>query len=246
MTDSLIVKVSGPVATVTLARPDRLNAIDAQLATNLTQAFQKIGVADAIRVVVLDALGKSFCGGLDPDWMKPAAGADIQHRSRDAMQAAMVLDAIDRCPKPVVAKIQGSATGLGVGLVAAADIAIAKSAAGFTLNEVRYGLTPSLAAPYLTAAIGARALRRYALSGERMDAKEALRLGLIHELVPEAKLDDATGQVVAALLDGQPKAQIAAKDMLRVVDDSPMGPDLMRYAAGHFAEAMGALARPEE
>ena len=162
MTEALYVKISGPIATVTLNRPEVHNAFDAQLAGNLTQAFQKLGVAEAVRVVVLEATGKSFCAGIDMGWLSRTAAQDATENQRDAMMLAMMLDAIDRCPKPVVAMVQGAALGDGAGLVAVADMAIASEEASFALSEVRLGLAPSIVAPYLYAAIGPRACRRIA------------------------------------------------------------------------------------
>jgi methylglutaconyl-CoA hydratase len=234
MTDALHVKISGVIATLTLNRPDVHNAIDAQLAGNLTQAIQKIGVAEAVRMVVIEAKGKSFCAGIDISWMN--RDQDAAECQRDAAQLAMMFDAIDRCPKPVLAMVNGAALGGGAGLVAVADIAIAADEASFALSEVRLGLAPSVIAPYVAAAIGSRPCRRYMMTGERFDSREALRLGLIHGLVAPDKLDTARDHIVEACLKGGPKAQTAAKELIRVIDDSPMGPDLMRYTATHFSD----------
>ncbi len=236
MTETLRVKVSGPVATITLDRAEVHNAFDAQLAANLTQAFQKLGVADAVRVVVVEAAGPSFSAGLDIGWMRHSAAQEAGENLRDAMQAAMMLDAVDRCPKPVVAMVHGAALGAGAGLVAAADIAIAATEASFALSEVRLGLASSLIAPYLETAIGARACRRYMMTGERFDSREALRLGLVHGVVAADRLAAARDHVVEACLKGGPKAQAATKELIRVVEDSPRGPDLMRFAASHFSD----------
>lgn len=239
MTDALHVKISGALATVTLNRPDIHNAFDGQLAGNLTQAFQKIGVAEAIRVVVLEARGPSFCAGMDIAWLARATGQEAAELQRDAAQLAMLFDAVDRCPKPVIAVVQGAALGGGAGLVAVADMAVAADTASFALSEVRLGLAPSVIAPYLAAAIGARACRRYMLTGERFDSREALRLGLVHGVVAPDKLAAARDHMVEACLKGGPKAQTAAKELIRVIDDSPMGPDLMRYTATHFSDLRG-------
>ncbi|CAA7612348.1 Enoyl-CoA hydratase/carnithine racemase [Candidatus Terasakiella magnetica] len=236
MNESLHVKVSGAVATVTLSRPEVHNAFDAVLTGNLTQAFQKLSVADAVRVIVLEGRGPSFCAGVDIAWVSRTAGQDAAEHQRDAMQMAMMLDAIDRCPKPVVAMVHGAALGGGAGLVAVADVAIAAEEASFALSEVRLGIAPSLITPYLAAAMGARACRRYMVTGERFDAREALRLGLVHGVVAADKLASARDHVVEACLKGGPKAQSATKELIRVVEDSPMGPDLMRYTATHFCD----------
>ncbi|OAN47996.1 enoyl-CoA hydratase [Paramagnetospirillum marisnigri] len=237
MSDALHVRIAGPVATLTLTRPDLHNAVDAQLAATLTQAFQKIGVADLVRVVVLAAEGPSFCGGIELGWLQAGADHTAADLQRDAAQLAMLVDAVDRCPKPVIALVQGPAIGLGVGLVAAADMAISVEEASFALPEIRVGLSPSVVAPVMAAAIGARACRRYMLSGERFDAREALRLGLIHGVVAANRLEAARDHLVDACLKGGPAAQAAVKDLIRVIDDSPMGPDLLRYTATHFAES---------
>ncbi|CAA7619418.1 enoyl-CoA hydratase-related protein [Magnetospirillum sp. SS-4] len=236
MTETLHVRISGALATVTLNRPEVHNAIDSQLAGNLTLAFQKMGVAEAVRAIVIEARGQSFCAGIDLDWVRRTTDQDAADNHRDAMQLAMMLDAIDRCPKPVIAVVHGAALGLGAGLAAAADMAIAAEEASFALSEVRLGLAPSIAAPYVAAAIGGRFCRRYMVTGERFDAREALRLGLVHGVVAADKLAAARDHVTEACLKGGPKAQAAVKDLIRVIDDSPMGPDLMRYTATHFSD----------
>ncbi|MGE5545715.1 MAG: enoyl-CoA hydratase-related protein [Solirubrobacterales bacterium] len=240
MDDTLKLKVSGPVATVTLSRPEAHNALDECLAGNLAQAFQKLSVADAVRVVLLESAGESFCAGADLGWMRRLAALDGADAQREAMMLAVVLDAIDRCAKPVIAVAQGAALGLGAGMVAAADMAIAADGASFALTEVRMGLVPSLSTPYLVAAMGARACRRYLLTGERFDAREAVRLGLLHGVFPADKLAAARDHLVDACLKGAPKAQADAKDMVRLVADTPAGPDLMRLAAARLASAAAA------
>jgi methylglutaconyl-CoA hydratase len=236
MSDHIHVGISGAVATVTLTRPDMHNALDARMVGNLAQTFQKLSVADAVRVVVIEGRGKSFCAGGDIAWTRAMLDQDSEEVSRDAMQMAVMLDAIDRCAKPVIARVQGAALGMGAGMVACADMVVASEDASFSLPEVRAGFSPTLIMPYLTAAIGARAMRRYTLSGERFDAREALRLGLVHAVVAPDRLDAARDLMVESVLKGAPKALAAAKDFLRVVEDSPAGPDLMRYAVAQFVD----------
>lgn len=234
--NSLHIKVAGAVATVTLTRPEMHNALDDGLIANLTMAFQKLGVAEAVRVVVLAAAGKSFCAGLDVGWMRRGADASHEDNLRDAMQLAVMVDAVDRCPKPVIAVVQGAALGGGVGLVAAADVVLAAEEASFALTEVRLGLEPSVIGPQVVAAMGARASRRYWLTGERFDAREAFRLGLVHSVMAADKLGEARDRLVEACLKGAPKAQAGSKEMLRVIGDAEHGPDLMRLVAGRLAE----------
>lgn len=236
MTDHIHVKLAGPVATVTLTRPDRRNALDPQMMGNLAQAFQKLSVADAVRVVVIEAEGPAFCAGGDFAWTRDLTAKDAEEVGRDGMQAAVMLDAVDRCAKPVIARVHGAAVGLGAGIVACADMAVAAEEASFALPEVRIGFAPTLIMPQMAAAIGIRAMRRYVLSGERFDSREALRLGLVHAVVAADRLDHARDLLVDSVLKGAPGAQAAAKDMLRVMEDSPAGPDLMRYTVARFVE----------
>ncbi len=233
---SLHLSLAGDVATVRLTRPEVHNALDELLIGNLAQTFQKLSVTDAVRVVVLEAEGKSFCAGGDAGWLRRAAELPPDDNRRDAMQMAVMLDAVERCAKPVVAVVQGAALGGGLGLVAACDVAIASDEASFGLTEVRLGLIPAVIGPYIAAAMGVRACRRYALTGERFDAREALRLGLVHAVVVPDRLGDARDRMVEALRKGGPKAQGDAKELLRVLADTPPGPDLMRWTTARLAE----------
>ena len=233
---SLHLSLVGAVATLRLTRQAAHNALDEELTANLAQAFQKLSVADAVRVVVLAAEGESFCIGAEIGWMRRAADLPPDDGRRDAMQMAVMLEAVERCSKPVVALVQGAALGGGLGLVAAADIALAADAASFGLPDVRAGLMPAVVAPHVAAAIGRRACRRYMLTGERFDAREALRLGLVHAVVPAGRLAEAGERMVAALVQGGPEAQAEAKDLLRVLADLPPGPDLMRWTTARQAE----------
>lgn len=241
---SLKVSVVGPVATLTLTRAEAHNALDDELVGNLVHAVQKLGVAELVRVVVLAAEGPSFCAGSDLTAMRRAADLDVAEGSREAMQVAILLDALARCPKPVVAAVQGPALGIGVGLLAACDVVLAAETATFALSEIRLGLVPAVIVPALVAAIGERACRRYLLSGERFDAREAHRLGLVHAVVAADRLDGARGLMVEQLLKGAPGAQASVKDLLRVASETAAGPDLMRYTAQRQAEiAAGSEAR---
>lgn len=238
MDDSLHLKVSGAVATVTLRRPALHNALDDALTVNLAQAFQKLGVAEMVRVIVLDAEGESFCAGADLGWLGRVAAMEAIDAQREAMTLAVALDAVARCPKPVVAVVQGAALGVGAGLVAAADMAVAAEGASFALTEVRLGLAAAVPAPYLTDAMGIRACRRYMLTGERFDAREAMRLGLVHGVTAADKLAAARDHLVEACLKGAPRAQADSKDVLRLAADTPLGPDLLRLTAGRLAQSL--------
>ncbi len=205
------------VATVTLTRPGVHNAFDDALIARLTETFTALGRNPAVRIVVLEAEGKSFSAGADINWMRRMAGYSRDDNVADAKALAAMLEAIDRCPCPVVALVQGAAYGGGVGLVAACDIAIGSANATFALSEVKLGILPAVISPYVLAAIGPRAARRYMLTGERFDAEEAHRIGLLHDVVGREELTGAGALMVDSLLAAGPGAQTAVKDLLRAV-----------------------------
>lgn len=237
MTDTVLVSTTlSGVVTITLNRPDVHNAFDDALIARLTELFRELGASEPVRVIVLAAAGKSFSAGADLGWMQRMAAYSDEDNMRDAMGLALLMETIDRCPKPTVALVHGAAFGGGVGLVAACDIVIAGEKASFCLSEVRLGLIPAVISPYVVAAMGARACRRYFLTAERFSAAEARRLGLVHEVVAEDKLEEARDLMVHALLQGGPAAQGAAKELIRVVAESQHGPELMRYTARSIAD----------
>jgi methylglutaconyl-CoA hydratase len=214
----------GPVLRVTLAKPERRNAFDAELIGALTDAFAAVGSA---RAVVLAGEGPSFCAGADVEWQRSSIDLSYGENVVDALRLHAMLDAIDSCPAPVLARIQGFALGGGSGLAAAADIAVAGDDAVFGFSEVRLGIIPAVISPFVLARIGPGAARRYFLTGERFDAAVALRIGLVHEIAPD--LDAAVERILADVLAGGPDAVRAAK---RLVRDGPHDPDaLARIAA---------------
>ncbi len=205
----------GEVLRVTLARPERRNAFDAALIHELAEAFADVGDA---RAVVLAGDGPSFCAGADVEWQRSSIDLSYEENVEDARRLHRMLDAIFRCPAPVVARIQGYALGGGSGLTACADIAVAGQDAVFGFSEVRLGIIPSVISPMVLARIGPAAARRYFLTGERFDAQTALRIGLVNEVA--ADLDAAVERVVADLLAGGPIAVREAKRLvLEPVDE---------------------------
>ncbi len=232
----LDIQAAGGVTTIRMNRAEKHNAFDETLIAELTAAFRAAGSDPAARVVVLSAAGQSFSAGADLDWMRRMADQPRAANERDAMALADLMAAIDRCPKPVLGVVQGAAFGGGVGLVACCDIVLASEAASFCLSEVRLGLIPAVISPYVAAAIGARACRRYFLTAERFVASTALHLGLVHEVVPAADLDAARDQMLGHLLKGGPKAQRAAKDLIAHVAAAKIDEPLMRDTAWRIAE----------
>jgi methylglutaconyl-CoA hydratase len=220
---ALRIERDGPVLRVTLARPERRNAFDAELIQALTEAFADVGDA---RVVVLAGDGESFCAGADIDWQRSAIDLSYQENVEDALRLFRMLGAIDSCPAPVVARIQGYCLGGGCGLAACVDIALAADDATFGFLEVKLGIVPAVISPFVLQRIGSGAARRYFLTGERFDSATAFHIGLVHEI--SGDLDEATGQVVDELLTSGPEAVRAAKQLIR---DHPSGEDAAHLAA---------------
>jgi methylglutaconyl-CoA hydratase len=223
------------VASVTLDRPEMHNAFNDEVIAELTPTFRRLGADPAVRVVVLRANGKSFSAGADLNWMHRIAGHSHEQNVADAMALAEMLRALDACPKPTLALVQGPAYGGGVGLVAACDIAVASTAASFALTEARLGLIPAVISPYVIAAIGERACRRYFLTAERFSAEAAHRLGLVHEVVPPDRLAAAADDLIARLLECGPASQAAAKELIRDVGGRPVNDAVVRDSAERIA-----------
>ena len=215
--ESLRLEKRGPVARVVLARAAVRNAFDDGLIAELTRAFGELGSDAGVRVVVLSGDGPSFCAGADVVWMRKAGSYSRAENEADAQKMARMLRAIDACPKPVVALAHGAAIGGGVGLVAAADIAIAAEGTVFSLAEVRLGILPSVISPYVLRAIGPRSARDLFLTGDRFDAREAFRIGLVHQVVAADDLEEAGRRKVASLLASGPEAVGLAKKLIEQV-----------------------------
>ena len=220
---ALRIERDGDLLRVTLARPETRNAFDADLIAELAKAFVDVGKA---RAVVLAGDGPSFCAGADVEWMRASIALDYDTNVADANALRGMLEAIDRCPAPVVARVQGHALGGGAGLVACADIVIADEKTVFGFTEVKLGIIPAVVSPFALARIGPSAARRYFLTGERFDAATALRIGLVHEVT--ADLDAAVEHVLAELQSAGPRATRHAK---RLVLDRPDGPETARRIA---------------
>lgn len=237
MTANLAVEHQGPVGRVILDRPERHNAFDDALIGELTEALRSIEADESVRVVRLESTGKSFSAGADLEWMRRVASAPKEANRADAMALAALMRTLAELRKPTIARVQGPAYGGGVGLVACCDIAVASVNARFALSEARLGLIPAVIAPYVVAAIGARAARRYFLTGEAFDASAAWRLGLVHELAnDEADLDGKIACLVEALLACGPAAQAECKALIRAVAGRPVSLELVQDTAERIAK----------
>ena len=220
---ALRVEKDGQILRLTLTRPETRNAFDGALVAALSEAFVDVGTA---RAVVISGEGKSFCAGADIEWMRSSAALDHEGNVAEANGFRRMFEAIDSCPAPVVAAVQGHALGGGAGLAACADVVIAHEAALFAFSEVKLGIIPAVISPFAIRKIGESAARRYFVTGERFDAWTAQRIGLVHDVVGD--LDQGVARVLAELGSAGPRASRHAK---RLVLERPDGPDTARRIA---------------
>lgn len=224
------------VARVRLNRPDVHNAFNDILIQALADLFEDLATQDGLRALVLTGEGRSFSAGGDLEWMRRAAAYDYDRNLSDAQDLARLMRALDQLPMPTIAAVNGAAMGGGVGLVACCDIAVGVSGAHFALSEVRLGLIPAVISPYVVRALGERAASRYFLTGERFDAENARRMGLLHECVADlAALHDKVEEIIAAVLASGPQSTRAAKSLLRHVAGRPIDAGLIQETANRIA-----------
>jgi methylglutaconyl-CoA hydratase len=228
---SLRTEREGPLLRITMARPAQRNAFDAAMIDELAAAFADAGDA---RAVLLSGDGPSFSAGADVEWMRSSVELSYDENLADALRLRAMLDAIDGCPAPVVARVQGHALGGGCGLVACCDIVVAHREAVFAFSEVKLGIVPAVISPFALGKIGASAARRWFVTGERFGADVALRIGLVHEVADD--LDSAVDAVIAELLSAGPDAARAAKQLARRALDAE---DTARRIAAQRTSAEG-------
>jgi methylglutaconyl-CoA hydratase len=228
---SLRVERDDAVLRIAMSRPDRRNAFDATLIEELAAAFSDVG---DVRAVLLTGDGPSFSAGADVEWMRSSVDLSYEANVADALRLRALLDEIDSCPAPVVARVQGHALGGGCGLVACCDIVIAEPSALFAFSEVKLGIVPAVISPFALAKIGTSAARRWFVTGERFSADVALRIGLIHEVSDD--LDNAVDAVLGELLSAGPDAARAAKQLARAPHSAD---DTARRIASHRTSAEG-------
>lgn len=222
-------------ATLWLDRPDKNNAFDAAMIRELILALDALKERRALRFLVLRGRGRHFSAGADLAWMREAADLDYDANLADAQALAELMYNLYHLKLPTLAVVQGAAFGGALGLIACCDLAIGASDAQFALSEVRIGLAPAVISPFVVQAIGPRATRRYALTGERFDGERARELGLLAECYPAAELDAALEQWIATLLQNGPQAMRATKDLLREVGSGVLNPALRRYTESAIA-----------
>jgi len=229
----------GGVARVTLNRPELRNAFDDVLIAELRKAFAEVEKDKNIRVMVLAGNGPAFCAGADLNWMKRMAGYGYAENLADAQALAGMLAALDRLPKPTIARVHGPVFAGGTGLVAACDIAVGTPEAKFCLSEAKLGLSPATISPYVMRAMGERTARRYFLTAEVFDAQEALRVGMLSVLVPANALDSTVDELIKHLLAGGPEAHAKIKALIRDVAGRRPDDALAADTAQRIAEIRG-------
>jgi methylglutaconyl-CoA hydratase len=219
------------VAQVTMSRPAVFNAFDEVMIAELDATFAELSADPAVRMIVLAGEGKHFSAGADLQWMQRASIASIEWNLDDARRFASMLSRIETCPKPTLARVQGSALGGGVGLACVCDIAIAADNASLAVSEAKFGILPAVIGPYLTNAVGKRQARRLALTTTRIAAAEALSIGLVHQVVTLDQLDAAIDATIKQLLVGGPNAQREIKALYARFEVGEVTPEVRELTA---------------
>jgi methylglutaconyl-CoA hydratase len=219
---TLELTIDDAVARICLNRPEMRNAIDDVFIRELCVAFAEVEAVPGVRAVVLGARGPAFCAGANLNWMRRAADFTPEQNLQDAAGLPRMLRTLSESRLPVIARIQGDVYAGGMGLVAAADVAIAVEGVHFCLSEVKIGLIPATISPYVIRAMGARAAQRYFLTGERFPADEARRMGLVHEVVTADALDLKVDEVLRNIVAAGPSAVGECKRLLRDVTGRPI------------------------
>jgi len=209
------------VATITFNRPEVRNAFNWKMVEELFAVFKEMNKSGDIRVVVLTGEGTCFCAGADLNWMKDVMTKSFEFNYKESLRLAELFYLIYSLPKPVVGRINGPAIGGGTGFVSVCDIAVASTKAKFSFSEVRIGLVPSDISPFMLRKCGEGSIREYFLTGRRLNAEDALRIGLVNKVVEEEQLDTETQRIVNELLKGSPNALRVCKDLLEKVPLQP-------------------------
>jgi methylglutaconyl-CoA hydratase len=221
---------------IALDRPDARNALSGELLAALTEAFGAAAGDDTVRVAILAGEGKDFCAGADLNDMRALGSSTPEENRRDAERLGAAFRAIHDFPRPVVARVQGNVFGGGVGLVAAADIAVVARNARFAFSEVRLGILPAVISPYVVRRIGEGTARRLFLTGDGFDGEAAVAMGLAALAVDASGLDAAVADVVESLRLGSPDAQRRIKLLLDAVSSGSLA-DAARKTPAFIAEA---------
>lgn len=226
----------GPVATVTLNRPQVHNALNAEMIAELTACFAALTADLSVRIVILAGAGPSFCAGADLQWMRESLGWSREENRADAERLATMYETIDHMPKPLLARVQGAAIGGGAGLVACCDLVIASEQALFGFSEVKLGLVPAVIARFVVPKIGLSHARALFVTGARFGAARAAEIGLVHQVVAPEALDAAIATAIDEMYTSGPAAAGRSKAILRALQTLP-DEEMRAYAVDAIAEA---------
>lgn len=230
----LVLEIESQIARVTLNRPEVRNAFNDRLIHELHECFKSLGEREDLRAVILSGAGKVFCAGADINWMRSSIQYTREENFDDAMRMAEMLQAIDRCPVPVIARVHRAAFGGALGLIGASDIAVASRDTKFSFSEVRLGILPAVISTFVLRKIGYGQARRYFLTGEVFDAEQAKAMGLVHEVVDEDELDTTVENLIEAIRKAGPKAVREAKKLLHTLPHIDPG-ERVRFCAETIA-----------
>lgn len=219
---TLLIERNNNLATIILNRPELHNAFNEVMIQELTEIFTLLSKDKKIRVITLTGNGESFCAGADLNWMKKMAGFTKKENLADSKRLHKMLETVYRCSKPVIAKVNGSAIGGGVGLVAAADIALAYDTAKMRLSEVRLGLIPSVISPFVIKKIGEAYAREYFLTAESFDAAKARQMNLVNDIGSREEIEKKIEEKIKLLLAAGPEALAVCKHLIEKVSAQPI------------------------
>jgi methylglutaconyl-CoA hydratase len=221
----LLVEHENGVTTLTLNRPAINNAFDDEIISLLIAALDDCNINDDVKIVKLTGSGKHFSAGADLNWMRRMADLDYSENREDAGQLARLMSTLYHLSKPTIAMINGASYGGAVGLIACCDIAIASDKSIYCLSEVKIGLIPAVISPYVVKAIGERQARRYFVTAEVIKAQQALKLDLVHEIVPAEELQGRVDEIISTMLNNGPKAMGISKALVQKVVNAPVNND---------------------
>lgn len=241
----VLLAVENAIATITLNKPEKCNAIDNMMVQQLMTAFKQVRADKNASVVILQAHGEHFCAGADINWMQKIAANSLEENKQDARQLADLMNLIYVFPKPVIVLAQGSVFGGGLGLLSAADIAVVAQDANFTFSEVKLGISPSVISPYVIKAIGERAARYYFLTAARFEAAEAHQIGLVHQVVAKEALKSVGVMLANELLKFSPAALTQTKQLTQNVSAQIFSEKLIELTVQHLVDGRNSASGKE-
>jgi methylglutaconyl-CoA hydratase len=235
MSEFILVARQNNIGTITLNRPDKRNAMNERMIQEILHTLVQMRDDNDVRVVILRGEGEHFCAGADIHWMQQIAAKPHGKNEIDALMLSDLMYQLYAFPKPTIVLANGATMGGGLGLLAACDIAIGAENASFGFSEVKIGITPSIISPYIIAAIGERMAHYYFLTGERFNALEAKRIGLLHHVVDDDALFRKGQSIAETLLQNSPHALTSVKQLIRYVVKDHISPGLAQKTAEHLA-----------